>query len=185
MPLLKTPVAWQTGAGGTGVSVFYAAFGQDMSTELTTYFIALRSLFPPSVSWAIPGSGDVIDETTGLITGAWIGGTPGATVGSGAGTYAAGTGTYQRWQTAGIVRGRRVRGRTFLCPLISTVYQGDGTIVDTNLNTMNAAANALVASGKMRIWARPSTPGGSDGSAHAVTAAVGPDRVSSLRSRRV
>jgi hypothetical protein len=136
------------------------------------------------VAWDIPGSGDVVDETTGLITGAWTAGTAATiTATGGTGAYAAGTGAFVRWQTNGIVAGRRVRGRTFLCPIITTGFDSNGTIASTQLGTLQTAATALAAAGKNQVWHRPS-PGGSDGSAHIVVAGTVPDKVTSLRTRR-
>jgi hypothetical protein len=184
MAIRKLPVAWQTGAGGVGVSVFYTAFGTDATVEVAAFFNAIKAFFPSGVSWNVPSSGDVVDEVTGLITGAWTAGTAASIVGTGAGAYAAGTGVYVRWQTGGIVGGRRVKGRTFLCPLIVSAYQTDGTILDASLATMNTAVNTLAAAGKLNIWHRPTAKGANDGSTHLVTAGSGPDHVTSLRSRR-
>jgi hypothetical protein len=155
-----------------------------MTVELATFFSAIKALFPSAVSWNVPSSGDVIDEVSGLITGAWLGGTAASVSGTGITSYAAGTGCYVRWQTAGIANGRRVKGRTFLVPLLGAQYQTDGTIIDASLTTINSAATALANSGKMRIWHRPTNRGTNNGAAFSVTAAIGPDRVTSLRSRR-
>jgi hypothetical protein len=184
MPLHRVPVAWQTGIGGTGVSVFYTNFGSDATVEIAAFFNAIKAFFPSAISWNVPSSGDVIDEVSGLLTGAWIGGTAASIAGGTAGAYAGGTGCYVRWQTSGVVAGRRVKGRTFLVPLLGAHYQTDGTIVDATLATINTAANNLVLAGKLRIWHRPTVKGANNGSAHTVTAAQGPDKVSSLRSRR-
>jgi hypothetical protein len=184
MATRKMPVVWSTGIGGAGVSVFYSPFGVDMTTELATFFNAIKSNFPNAVTWDIPGSGDVIDETTGLITGAWTAGTAATiTATGGTGSYVAGTGAFVRWQTNGIVNGRRVRGRTFLDPLVVGAFDANGTIATAALGGLQPAATALAASGKMLIWHRP-TPGGADGSTHAVVAGTVPDKVSSLRTRR-
>jgi len=37
MPLRKVPVAWQTGVGGSGVSVFFSPFGSDATVELAAF----------------------------------------------------------------------------------------------------------------------------------------------------
>ena len=184
MPMVKTPVAWQTGIGGSGVSVFYCNFGSDITVELATFFNAVKANFPAVVTWDIPATGDVIDETNGEITGAWIGGTAATIVATGAGAYVGGTGAYVRWQTAGIVGGRRVRGRTFLCPLITTSFDTQGTILAGALTSFQTAATTLAGSGKLRVWHRPSGPGATDGSQHAVVGATVPDKVTSLRTRR-
>jgi hypothetical protein len=166
------------------VSVFYTPFGTDATVELATFFNAIKAFFNNSISWNVPSSGDVVDEVSGLITGAWTAGTAASIVGGSSTAYAAGTGAYARWQTNGIVNGRRVKGRTFLCPLITSCYQTDGTILDANLATMNTAVTTLAAAGKLNIWHRPSAKGANDGSAHLVTAGTGPDKVTSLRTRR-
>jgi len=184
MAIRKMPVVWGTGIGGSGVSVFYSPFGVDATVELATFFNAIKTVFPNAVTWDIPGTGDVIDDTTGLITGAWTAGTAASVSGTGGtGAYVAGTGAFVRWQTGGIVNGRRVRGRTFLCPLITTAFDSNGTLSNPNVTTFQTAATTLAASGKLLIWHRPSA-GGSDGSNHVVVGATVPDKVTSLRTRR-
>jgi len=184
MAIRRMPVQWQTGAGGTGLSVFYSPFGVDATVELATWFNALRFFHPTAVSWSIPGSGDVIDDTTGEITGAWTAGTAASITATGAAAYAAGTGAFIRWGTAGIVRGRRVKGRTFLCPAINSSYESDGTILNSSVTTINTATNTLVGTGKLVIWSRPSGPGASDGTNHVVVSGQIADKVTSLRTRR-
>jgi hypothetical protein len=184
MAMRKNPVTWSTGIGGVGLSVFYSPFGVDVTTELGTFFNAIKTLFPNAVTWDIPGSGDVVDDATGQITGAWTAGTA-ATIGAtgGTGAYVAGTGAYVRWQTNGIENGRRVRGRTFLAPLLGASFENNGTLVNANVTTIQTAVTTLAASGKLLIWHRPS-PGGSNGASHAVVAGTVPDKVTSLRTRR-
>jgi hypothetical protein len=89
-----------------------------------------------------------------------------------------------RWQTAGIENFRRVKGRTFLCPLIVGAFDTAGTIFGTNQATLQAAATILAATGKLVIWHRPPTGTHVGGSMHAVTGALVPDKVTSLRTRR-
>src|SRR6478736_793449 len=184
MPMRKVPVAWQTGPGGVGVSVFYTPFGTDATVDIGTFFNAIKAQFPTGISWDIPASGDVVDEATGLITGAWTAGTAATITGTAVGVFAAGTGAYVKWQTAGIVGGRRVRGRTFLAPLITGAFDNIGTIATAPLSTFNSAASALAATGKLLIWHRPTDTPRTNGSQHAVVAATVPDKVTSLRTRR-
>lgn len=180
----RVKVAWQTGAGGTGLSVFHSAAADDATASLGTFFNAIKALFPTAVSWSIPATGDTIDVATGVLTGTWVGGTAASITATGGGTYAAGTGLYVRWATALVVGGRRLQGRTFLCPVISGVYDNDGTITAGNLTTVGTAAAALVTAGKCGIWHRPTSPGASNGSFSSVTGSTVPDRVTSLRTRR-
>jgi len=180
----RVPVDWQTGAGGAGVSVFYTVDPDDVTTNLGTFFNAIKALFPTAVSWAIPASGDTLDVVTGELTGAWSGGTAATVTGTGGGTYAAGTGAYVRWLTGSIRRGRKFQGRTFLCPIIASVYDNDGTLTSGNVTIFQNAANTLVATNKLVIWGRPIPFGAGNGAADQVAAAVVPDKVTSLRTRR-
>jgi hypothetical protein len=166
------------------VSIFYSLFGTDATAALGTYFNAVKAFFPTAVSWAIPSSGDVVDENTGALTGAWTGGTAATVTGTVAGAYAAGTGYYVNWITGSVRNGRRFRGRTFMAPIVVSSYDTTGTIDNSFLAQMQTAASALATAGVTVVWGRPSAPGASDGVTHAVISAVVPDKVTSLRSRR-
>jgi hypothetical protein len=156
----------------------------DVTTNLATFFNSVSASFPGAVTWNIPSSGDTIDELTGSLVGAWSGGTAAAiTASGGGGAYVAGTGGYVIWQTADIFLGRRLKGRTFLCPVKDDQFDSSGTINNTSRTTWATAAGVLAAVGKLVIWHRPS-PGGSNGGTGVVTAATVPDKVTSLRTRR-
>lgn len=180
----RVPVAWQTGAGGAGVSVFFSGETDDLTPNLNTFFGAIKALFPTAVSWSVPAAGDKISDINGALAGAWSGGTAATTTGTGGGTYAAGTGAYVRWLTGAVVADRKLLGRTFFCPLISGVYDNDGTITAPNLTILQNAANALQASNKLIIWHRPTNKAAANGDNRLVIGAVVPDRVTSLKSRR-
>ncbi len=182
--LTKTIVSWKTGAGGDGVSVFYSIFGGDITVELAAFFNAIKASFPPAVTWSIPNSGDVITDTTGALTGAWIGGTSATIAGTGSAQYFAGTGAYVRWVTGAIHSRRKVYGRTFLCPLINAGADSDGTIGSATLGTLQGAANTLAATGKLMVWHRPQDDPPTNGSSYAVIAGTVPDKTTSLRTRR-
>jgi hypothetical protein len=184
MPLRKVPVAWTTGIGGTGVSVFYSLEATDITVALGTFFTAIRTLFPPSVTWQIPASGDVINIPDGKITGSWSGGTAATVTGSGLANYVAGTGAYVRWQTSTIRDGRRIKGRTFLVPLITSAFDSSGTITDGNVTTLQSAATALAGTGTLTIWGRPRGKGATDGQAGTVVSGLVLDKVTSIRTRR-
>lgn len=184
MPLRKVPVAWTTGIGGAGVSIFYSLEATDITASLGTFFTAVKAYHPAVVTWNIPASGDIIDIPTGRITGAWSGGTAATIAATGSGAYVAGTGAYVRWNTAQIRDGRRMKGRTFLCPLITVEFDNTGTLANTDVAAMQTAASNLAATGTLIIYGRPRGPGATDGQSAVVTGAVVADRVTSLRSRR-
>lgn len=184
MPVRKIPVTWTTGVGGSGVSIFYSIDSVDVTVELGTFFNAVKALFPTAVTWQVPSSGDVLQTDNGHITSGWSGGTAASISGTSAGTYVAGTGAFVRWGTSGVVDGRRVKGRTFLCPLLASCFDAAGTLTDANVTTMTAAAAALAGSGKLMIYSRPTPAQPTSGQLSLVTSGQVPDKVTSLRTRR-
>lgn len=177
-------VTWSGLAGLPGVSVFYGVAGGDPTGSLTAWFTAMQSVFPAGLSWTIPGSGDTIEDTTGDLVGGWTGAGGATVAASGSAAHASGCGAYVNWGTAAIINDRRLRGRTFLAPLMNSAYDNAGTIVTGNLTTLQNAANTLVGTADIAVWHRPTTSGGSDGQGEVITSAQIPDQVTSLRTRR-
>lgn len=177
-------VTWAGLGGLPGLSTFYYGVASPNVSDCVTFFTAIKGLFPAGVTWDIPSSGDEIDDATGTLTGVWAGSGGGTVTSSGAATsYAAGVGARVQWNTLVITGGRRVRGATFLAPLLGTGYDSSGTLESTGLTTMRNAATAYAASGVAKgIWHRPVS--GSGGLYAAINSATVPDRVTSLRSRR-
>jgi len=181
----RIDVVWNTGAGGTGLSTYYSTTVTSSEiSALTTYYAAIASMFPLPVTWDIPGTGDVIDDTTGILTGSWTAAGATQVAATANKPYAAGTGYYVRWTTAGIVAGRRVVGRTFMCPITWDGYDSAGTIASAVQTAAASSAATLLAGGLFRIWHRPGGGGGGSGSSHAITGSSVPDKVTSLRTRR-
>lgn len=186
MPSLRrVEVPWTGLTGLPGLSVFYTDAASDVTTNLATFFNAIKGAFPAGLQWSIPSSGDEIDVATGLLTGGWAGGTA-AVVAAGPNTsYAAGVGAFVRWGTPLIVGGRRLKGRTFLAPLLSSLYDSSGTIDNANLGAMQSAASTLAAAGKLVTWHRPSAGAPTGGASATVTSAQVPDQVTWLKTRRI
>jgi hypothetical protein len=108
--------------------------------------------------------------------------------GSGTGAYSAASGACVNWYTAGVRKGRRIRGRSFLVPFAGASLATNGTLDDTKLNTLRTATNTLVTSqttpGDLGVWARPTTKGATDGVWNVVNSFTIPDKAAILRSRR-
>lgn len=177
-------MSWDGLGGLPGVSTFYYPSSAPSLSGLTAFFTAIKALVPSAMSWNIPNSGDTIDMATGELVGGWLGSGGGTVTGTGgSGTYAAGVGARIQWNTLGIVDGRRVRGATFIAPILGSNFDSQGTIASASLTTLQTAASALAASGvAWGIWSRP-TPSRA-GTFHATNDAFVPDRVTSLRTRR-
>ena len=183
--LYRINAVWTGLTGLPGVSVFYARDPEDTSfiASLRGAFAAAADLFPSTLTIAVESAGDILDETTGVLSGSWSGAAATPVTGvAPVATHAAGVGLRVRWNTAGIVAGRRVQGRTFLAPIATFYYQSDGTLTEGGLEDAQAFGNAIVADGRFAVWSRPQP--GRAGSAHLITSAQVPDQVSSLRSRR-
>lgn len=149
------------------------------------FFDDIKDYFPSGLTWSFPAFGDLIDDGTGALSGSWsttplppINGTVNMA------THAAGVGLRVKWNTNGISSSnRRVTGATFLTALASLYFDTDGTINSIALADIQTAADTMVAAADFRVWTRP--VGGSGGTSNAVLSATVPDRVTSLRSRRL
>lgn len=180
----RVRIEWSMPAGGLGLTTLYGVDGVDLVNDFTAFVNAVKPRIPIGVTLSSPGDGDQIDDVTGELVGSWSGSTGFSIAGTGTGSWAAGVGLFVRWTTAGIFRGRRVKGRTFMCPLNSFSFDTVGTL-DSNARTefQTAAANLISSHpGNLLVWSRPvdATPGESN----AVVGSSVDDRVTSLRSRR-
>lgn len=185
--LKRLRVVWGgAGVTGPGVSTFYSsAVGVvGMADDVETFFSSNAAIFPDDVTITIPSGGDLIESTTGDLSGSWNDpGTGGTVTGTSAASFAAGVGIQVRWRTDGIVAGRRVVGSTFLVPVFGGLFATDGTVNNADVTTILGRATTLITSmDGMVIWSRPAP--GRVGSISEVQSASVPDRVSWLRTRR-
>jgi len=193
--LNRVSVAWQGWPGSPGVTQFYLdAVAQQTSIDaIRAFFFSLAGLLPAGLTINVPGSGDIVEDVNGQLAGNWsVGVTPATVTGSGAGVYAGNAGAVVHWLTNTVALKRRLRGRTFLVPLVSSAYDASGSLATTALNTIQTNATAMVntMAGNMVVWHRPIIQKGTGaiiraGSSGDVTAARVPDLAVSLRSRRI
>lgn len=172
---------------GSAVTVLHWSGSEGGTPPVADVYAALQAaavIFPTNVTITVPNSGDVIDDTTGTLTGVWAGSGGGIVTGGTNGKVAAGVGACIGWTTGGIVNGRKLRGRTFLVPLVTSGYDTDGTIEPATLSACQTLANALLAAGPLGIWHRPTTVGGTDGTSYGVVSSKVRDKVAFLSSRR-
>lgn len=187
MALQRLRCEWTgTGVEGPGLTTFFAEADGTLAISVgaTGFFTALRSRIPTGTSIFVPNGGDLIDELTGTLTGTW--GTSGGTTIScnGAGSFAGGVGARVVWETDTIRAGRRVRGSTFVVPLVVSGYEANGTLAGVAVTDLEQAiADMLVqVPTQMRVWSRPRP--GLTGAGVQVARGVAPDKVSWLRTRR-
>jgi hypothetical protein len=185
--LFKITALWQNWPGAPGYTNFYVLEAGPITTAtdgIRAFFDAIKGVIPSGITITVQPSGDQINDTNGNITGAWsVDPAPAVVTGSAAGTYAGNAGGVVSWRTNGVVANRRVRGRSFLVPLASTVYDTNG-LTSAAIATLQGAASGLVTavSPNLAVWSRPTQL--RSGSSHPVTSATVPDLSASLRSRR-
>jgi hypothetical protein len=174
-----------SGVIGGGVSTFYvdeAATG--FVADLRAFFDAIKASIPSGILIDVPANGDLLDIATGALSGTWndIGALQ--VVATGAGTYVSGAGARIRWATSGIRNGRRVRGSTFVCPMIASYFDADGTPNTAALTLLGNAANVLRAAlpAELLVYSRPGAAG--PGQSSVVIGSDVPNHASWLRSRR-
>lgn len=178
--LSQIRVQWTSTVGINGVSTFYAAGPvQDALDDIATFFVSCQALVPTDVTWVFPTSGNIINDVTGANVASWIGTAGGSFGGTGTGNYARPSGAVVNWHTGLFVAGRELRGKTFMVPLVSSAFDGDGNVASGSVSTLAAAGNALAgSSGQIVIY---SPTGHTNG---AVTSAAVPNLAVVLRSRR-
>lgn len=152
------------------------------------FFNAISTALPSAVTVSISGDVEILEDSTGtLVDSVTAAGIPLPVQGGATGNVAGPAGAVVNWRTGSIRNGRRIRGRTFLVPLATSVYAEDGTLSPGVQSTIQTAATALVASTgtpDLGVYARPSGPAAADGQWVVATGANVPDMVAVLRSRR-
>ena len=183
--LFRVRCTWTGLTSGAGVSTFYylTTLASGDITALKAFWTAAATCLPNSVTVRTPNTGDLLDAASGGLTGTWTTGSAGTATGSYSDRYAAGVGGGVNWLTGTVVGRRRLRGKTYIVPMLQNCYATDGTLDNTVLAGLASAAATLVsASPSLAVWHRPLHAAG--GQAVAVTASSVDDRVRTLRTRR-
>lgn len=188
-------VLWSGGPGGPGISRFCMS-GEGGSndagtTALAAFFQAVMPAVPSTYRVQCDGKPDFLEATTGELTFTGVGTVPAWTKqGGGTTAYAQGVGARVVWDTADIRHGRRVKGSTFIVPVITANYDVDGTLLTGFKGVLDTAATKLItdlgtANMSLTVWTRPNAKLGRSGAQNSVTTGAAPDKVSWLRTRRV
>lgn len=196
--IAKVTINWTGFAGAPGYTNLYwrdfETSGLDQAiidgavTKTDTWISSVQSRVPTSVRLRVNRQVEIIESTTGQLT-RFMQATADTTerVGTGTGAYSAASGLVVNWYTDGVVRGRRVRGRTFIVPLAGNALDTDGSIAAAALTGMATATTTLISNtgvGDLGVWSRPSAPGATDGQWFSTTSFTIPDKAAVLRSRR-
>lgn len=191
---------WSGTSGGPGVSVMCMSANaggdwtptqaQSAVDKVRTFWSSIAGQLPDDVTVKVSPVVDLHDQANGSLTNTVVAATaPVSVVGSSTGAFAAGCGCKVTWETGSILRGRRVRGTTYIVPLSAGAYDADGTIAPANITAIAGAAGTLVSglsasSLGMVVWSRPNPVKGYTGLLTSVISARVNDKTAILRSRR-
>lgn len=188
--LARIKVRWAGAPGGAGVSTFYCLDPATWRPGLAAWLLASKGDLPTAVTLTLEAEGDLFDDVTGTITGAWASGTSTDYTGGSTDKIAAPAGVCLTWMTTAVADGKHLRGRTFLVPVGTGAFDTNGTLTSAALSAFLSRANTLVSfsPGQFMIWHRPIAAGKPHGpragSSAAVSAVRVADKVAVLRSRR-
>lgn len=173
MTMSRIRATWTGFPGAPGVSTFYSLNPAADLPLIHGFFAALIGSLPADVTIQVEGSGDVIDETTGNLTGGWSDTAPAAVQGTSTLAYAAPAGFVVIWETGVVMDQSRLRGKTYIVPAAAEVFAADGSLSADNLPYLRGAAEDLAAANDLVVWHRPRAARAADGSRPAVTARAG------------
>jgi hypothetical protein len=140
---------WSGGPSAPGLTVMNVRYTsgplQSSVDAVRAFWSSLGGQIPSSYSLLVSPSADLFDSASGELTGALTAATPPTVVNpSGATAWAAGVGGRITWTTGAIAHGHRVKGRTFVVPLITSTYGTSGTVTSTYITTVGTAVGTLL-----------------------------------------
>lgn len=157
------------------------------AAAVRTFWFSSKNYF--SINWHVDVQTDVevLDASTGHLTGLMSLTAAPATVAGSGGNYGPTTsGAAVTWRSNVVIGTRLARGRTFMTPLALNAYDTTGLLLTTACDTLRAAGQGLIndTSSNLVIWHRPSKVSPSGGAyTSALTASCRTSPVV-LRSRR-
>lgn len=184
---IVTQLTGFTGAPGYSVHHFFGdpysnATAQSNVEAVQDYWDGVAAWMPASWRFSVQPDVAVLDEVTGALIR--VEGTvpPAQTAFGSASEYAGGVGAVSSWLTDGVHLTKRLRGRTFITPLVGGAYDSTGTIATTVLTALRTATTNLAAVANFGVWGRPVAGAGGDWAA--CTSGTVKDHVAWLSSRR-
>lgn len=183
-------------AGGPGVTTMYFRDVNTAVSSVNQFWLSAGLLIPVAVNIKVDNLGDVIEDSTGDLVDNWLADPVAGFAGGTAGAYAAPAGGAITWETGTIRNSHRLRGRTFVVPLVATAYEANGSLTADAITSLTSAAAGLLATQNTSfcIWHRPFAGAAATatkparapyiGSNSLVTGGIVRDRVAVLRSRQ-
>jgi hypothetical protein len=183
---------WNAGTANPGYTVLHGRdsglgtqqqAAEALSQRARTFFNSLAGILPDNVQITFPTEVIERDTSTGVLTGSYTVPAQAAVTGINASTFSWAAGVRVEWKTPAIVAGRRLRGRTFLVPAASNVFDTDGRITSANITALQNAANAYFSTGVFTN-VQPAVWSTTHGILSDITSATVPVLGATMRSRR-
>lgn len=175
------------GAGDGGGGSVSLASATAAAGRVRQFFDSIKAMLPASVDINVESEVDVLEDTTGELVNSLNVPTVAQVDGLSTGPYSAASGAVVNWRTGGIRNGRRIRGRSFIVPIVGSYFTTSGALAGSAAGDIQTAAAALAnstSSPDLMVYARPTSKGASDGTAAVVTGTNVPSFAAVLRSRR-
>lgn len=174
-------------AGEGGGGFIDAAGAQQAVDKVAAFANLLKGYIPLVAALNVEGDVEIIDSTDGSLINVISVTSPVTYQGGGTGNFSSPAGAVINWRTATIRRGRRMRGKTFLVPLVATSFSTGGGVSSSAVTAIAAAGNTMAAAGtevQLGVFGRPSGPAATDGVFGFVASASVPNSPAILTSRR-
>lgn len=191
MPFTVITTIWTGGTGLPGYTRFKfdgeldGAGAGAAAARVRTFWEAIRLRIPNTIQLTIQPDAQIYDNN-GDLSGLASFPPPAQSTGGGTGGYAAPLGAVVNWLTNSSLSGRRVKGKTYLVPLLNSNFVGDGTLDGATVTNLQSAAAAMAnAVPAMIVASQVKVLGVPTGVAQSpITGAQVPDRAAVLTSRR-
>jgi hypothetical protein len=191
--LARIRCVWTGFVGAPGYTNLYVANPETQSPQIAsvrTFFDAIKAHLPTTVTVQVENAGPIISDLDGEQFGDWSATAVASVTGTSSSVYNAPAGGAITWNTSKFIRGRRLKGRSYLVPMAG-YSDADGSISAAALLVLQNAASAMVTamSPNLAVWSRPIKTGTppvitTQGDHGVVTGRSVADKVAVLRSRR-
>lgn len=156
-------------------------------SAVRAFFFGVHTIFPSSWTATVETEAEILNPTTGALTGIMNGSTtPFPVAGSGANSGPTLAGAACTWRSSTVFSRRLARGRTFLVPLAASAYDTNGLLTPAASGAITTAGQALIndTATQLVIWHRPTKANPSGGQYTATMTASCSGKPVVLRSRR-
>ena len=194
--IIRVRTVLQYGSGGPGLATHYffgagatpvTADMTDVAGRVRLFWDALKTLLYTGTTCQVQGAADVLEDSTGKLTGGLAVTNPAVVTGTGGATpLPPSVQVLARLETANVVRNRRVHGRVFVGQL-STVAQTNGAPSASVPGAVTAAVATLLTGATASaavVWQRPNALKGYTGQSSSITSGSTMPVFAILRSRR-